>query len=510
MSPLARHLRRVTQAIAVMAIRIPNTMTGLVAAACVLAAVPLLIALLLAEVALERVTRQTELLIDDGVAVSQLSNEMRDELRNLERASRQFLALQDRALLTLSERRWDRAHQLIDQIEGHQLDPEMARRAALIRHGLADARLDWQIGTSENESMLDSVAGIQSLESQLDGIAHASARRIDDRLAHVRSASAHARRDMLLSALTLIPLAALLAYICSVAVTRPLRDLYRTIAALGHGRYSHPVSIAFPREMRRLGEQLDWLRRRLAQLEANKDQFLRQVSHELKTPLSSLREGAELLREGSLGVLSPRQQEVAGILAESSIELEALISNLLAYAEWRSERKHAQREWFDPRPLLDEVLSQHVLPMSKRRLRTELRVPPVLFGQRAQLRLALDNMVTNAIKHAPDGSAIEISVTTPDNHCELAVRDHGRGVLDEEKKRIFEPFTRGTEAEERGVRGTGVGLSIVREVVQAHGGEVEVIDAEPGARFVLRWPCPLPQHVDAVGLQHDAQLSLAV
>src|SRR3546814_10839037 len=125
--------------------------------------------------------------------------------------------------------------------------------------------------------------------------------------------------------------------------------------------------------MRRLGEQLDWLRRRLAQLEDDKDQFLWQVSHELKTPLASLREGAELLREGSLGALTPRQHEVAGILAESTIELEALISNLLAYAEWPSERKHAQRGWFDPRPLLDEVLSQHVLPMRSDEHTSELQ-----------------------------------------------------------------------------------------------------------------------------------------
>src|SRR3546814_14995397 len=103
-----------------------------------------MIALLLAEVALERVTKQTELLIDDGVAVSQLSNETRDELQDLERASRQYLAIRDRDLLLLSERRWDRAHQLIREIEAHQLDADMARRASLIRHGLADARLDWQ------------------------------------------------------------------------------------------------------------------------------------------------------------------------------------------------------------------------------------------------------------------------------------------------------------------------------------------------------------------------------
>src|SRR3546814_14636227 len=109
--------------------------------------------------------------------------------------------------------------------------------------------------------------------------------------------------------------------------------------------------------------------------------------------------------------------------------------------------------------------------MSQRRLRTELRVPPSgLFGQRSQLRLALDNLVTNAIKHAPDGSVIEIAIATPDNHCELAVRDHGRGVLDEAKKRIFEPFILGHEAEARGTRGTGVGPPIVRWVDHALGG----------------------------------------
>ncbi|NGY04630.1 HAMP domain-containing sensor histidine kinase [Solimonas terrae] len=494
-----------------MAIRIPNTMTGLVAAGCVLAALPLLIALLLAELALERVTQQTERLIDQGVAVSQLGDQMRDQLQNLERTIRQYLALQDPALLSLSDRRWNDLHHLIREIEAHQLDPDSARRASAIRHELAEARLDWQLGTAEAESMQEAVSRIQAVEPQVDTIRDTARQRIDERLAHVRRASRNARRDMLLSALTLIPLAALLAYLCSVAVTRPLRDLYRTIAALGHGRYSHPVSISFPREMRRLGDQLDWLRRRLAQLEADKDQFLRQVSHELKTPLASLREGADLLHEGSLGPLSPRQHEVAGILAESTVELESLISNLLAYAEWRSERRHAQRRWFDARPMLEELLALHMLPMAKRELRTQFHLSPAgVFGQRSQLRLALDNLLTNAIKHAPPGSVIEIETATPDNHCEISVRDYGRGVMDEEKKRIFEPFIRGTEAEERGIRGTGVGLSIVREVAQAHGGHVEVCDARPGARFVLRWPCPLPQHVDAVGVQHDAELSLAV
>src|SRR3546814_4917082 len=84
-----------------------------------------------------------------------------------------------------------RSHQLIREIEAHQLDADMARRASLIRHGLADARLDWQVGTAESESMLDSVAGIQALEAQIDGIRSAAAKHIDQRLAHVRRSEEH-------------------------------------------------------------------------------------------------------------------------------------------------------------------------------------------------------------------------------------------------------------------------------------------------------------------------------
>jgi len=489
-----------------MSFRIPKTMTGLVAAGCVLAATPLLVALLLAELALKRVTHQTEALVDEGVVVAQLSGDLRDELENLERTIRQYVALQDPDLLTLSERRWEAAHRTIRAIEDRHLDEPSAAQASELRHGLADARLAWQVGTADNDSMTQSVTRLQALYPKIDTVIAASRARIDDRLESLRQATVHARREMLLSALTLIPLAALLAYACSVMVTRPLRNLYRTIAALGHGRYSHPVRIEFPREMQRLGEQLDWLRRRLAQLEADKDQFLRQVSHELKTPLASLREGADLLREGSLGELTPRQREVACILAESTVELESLISNLLAYAEWRAERKHAERRWFDPRPLIDELLTLHKLPITKRGLRVELHVAHMgLFGQRSQLRLALDNLLTNAIKHAPSRSVIEIHVSTPDHQCELTVRDYGRGVRDEDKERIFEPFVRGTEKEEQGIRGTGVGLSLVHEVALAHGGKVCVEDACPGARFRLVWPCPRPQHVDAAGRLRAAE-----
>lgn len=93
-----------------------------------------------------------------------------------------------------------------------------------------------------------------------------------------------------------------------------------------------------------------------------------------------------------------------------------------------------------------------------------------------------------SIKHAPQGSRIDITVSIADAQCHLAVRDYGRGVSPEARQRIFEPFVRGEEAEETGARGTGVGLAIVRETLIEHQGTVEVEDAQPGARFKLVWP----------------------
>jgi two-component system sensor histidine kinase GlrK len=209
----------------------------------------------------------------------------------------------------------------------------------------------------------------------------------------------------------------------------------RSIAALGHSNYDKPISIRFPYEMQRLGEHLDWLRRRLALLDADKDRFLRHVSHELKTPLSSLLEGTALLSEESMGMLTPSQKEVAMIMAESSRELESLIENLLTYAEWRRGYRKANLEWFDAAGLIEEVVSAHRLPIARRRISMELLPDSIrLFGHRTQLRSALDNLLTNAIKHAPEGSSIEVRTVVADNSCELSVRDQGRGVPDRKEK----------------------------------------------------------------------------
>jgi len=461
-------------------------MTGLVAAGCLLAALPLLAALLLAGGALDRLTRHTESLVQEGVMIARLGAELRDRLRDVERNADQYVALGDPALLEVFADRRRAAEATLTRIAQYG----ERGQAQSLRRDLGAAVSQWQAAVG-NGGIADSAGRFGPLVPRADAIAAAGRATIDRQLEAITQATAAARTVMLLSALALIPLTALLALGFSVAVTRPLRLMAAGIAALGRGRYEQRIEIAYPREMQLLGERLDWLRRRSAALEAEKDRFLRHVSHELKTPLTTLQEGSALMREGTLGPLAPQQKEVAQILLEAAVELGALIGNLLSYAEWKREERAPAMAWFEARPLVSEVLIAHRLPMARRRLSVELGMrSPRLFGQRSRLRVALDNLIGNAVKHAPEGSAIEVRAGAADGSCELCVRDRGRGVPVREKGRIFDPFVRGTEAEENDVRGTGIGLSIVRETARAHDGTVEVEDARPGARFRMVWPCP--------------------
>ena len=468
-------------------------MTGLVAAGSVVVAVPLVAAVLIAGVVLERLTLDAERLVNKGVSLANLAARLQSDLNGLERSARQFIILDDPGLLDVFFTRVTEMQTTLQQIDEGGFEDNLAEPLLVlgVRHGLAEAADGFVRGLANGEPLGPAADRISALKDDVEAIGRVGRAAVDADMARLRETSEQARHVMWISSIALLPLTAALAFVFSLMVTRPLRKMAGAIATLGHAQYNTPVAIAYPYEMQRLGEQLDWLRRRLAQFEEDKDRFLRLVSHELKTPLSSLHEGAALLAEGALGSLSGRQLEVAQILVESTLELSGQIDKLLTFAEWREGHRQVELAWFEAEPMIEEVLAAQKLTMANRRLSAQVQVAGErLFGQRPRLRVALDNLVSNAVKHAPQGSAIEIRARVQNRRCELTVRDSGRGVARHERSRIFEPFVRGSEAEESGVRGTGVGLSIVKEAVLAHGGDVEVEDAHPGARFKLVWPCP--------------------
>jgi two-component system, NtrC family, sensor histidine kinase GlrK len=463
---------------------VPKTMSSLVVSGQALVMVPLLAAPIVLGVALDRLLLRSEQLIAEGQRMEVFGAGLRTEFEDLERVARQHHALQDPALLELFRERLAGARDMAARFDGTGLSDPVRTQAAAITQGLDRIALDPLAGTQR-------VAQLRALSDQASSIVSEGRASIYAQVEALHDRSLLIRASLIGWAAAMTALAIVLALMLSRVITRPLHKLRAAIAALGTSNYATPIGIEYPREMARLGEKLEWLRRRLRDLEADKDRFLRHVSHELKTPLASLREGTDLLLDRSFGTLNSRQAEVAQILAESALDLDAQIRNLLAYAEWRRGQRDVEMNWIDARILVEEVVSSQRLTLSKRALeaRLDLRAPQ-LYGHRWSLRVSLSNLLSNAVKHAPRGSVIDIVVDRRYGRCMLSVRDRGRGVPAADRDRILQPFVRGSDPEEAGARGTGIGLSIVNETVKAHGGELEVQDAEPGARFVLSWPCP--------------------
>jgi two-component system sensor histidine kinase GlrK len=214
------------------------------------------------------------------------------------------------------------------------------------------------------------------------------------------------------------------------------------------------------------------------------------MSHELKTPLANIREGTELLLDGSVGQLDIQQQEVTSILRDNGIKLQKLIENLLTFSAWQTHTAALELSEFELKPMVFSVLSQHRLALSNKKIRLQLAISAItVLADEGKLKLVLENLLSNALKFTPSGGAIHVGAGMQGHDLVMDVRDDGPGVHPDDGDRIFEAFYQGRRPQGGPVGGTGIGLSVVAECVAAHGGSVELVQSgEPGAHFRVRLP----------------------
>jgi two-component system, OmpR family, phosphate regulon sensor histidine kinase PhoR len=225
--------------------------------------------------------------------------------------------------------------------------------------------------------------------------------------------------------------------------------------------------------------------RRLANL---KSDFVANVSHELKTPLSLVRMFSELLQSGRVESEEKRRQYLQIIVGESE-RLGSLIENVLDFAKVERGR---QAYHFAEGSLTDVVTrAVDVCRLRAERdamelsLEVEPGLPAVRLDERA-LEIAVINLIDNAMKYAQDGAKVGVSVRRGAGTLEVRVADQGPGIAAEDRKRIFERFVRGKAAQAKPVRGSGIGLALVKHIAEAHGGKAWVEPNTPrGSVFVL-------------------------
>ena len=330
-----------------------------------------------------------------------------------------------------------------------------------------------------------------------------ASRQIDRELVRLQEDTERARTRLLWQSAALVPISLGLAFVFTLLLGRPIRDIDEAIRKLGHGELADPIRVKGTTDLEALGRQIEWLRRRLLEVIEERERFLRHMSHELKTPLANIREGTELLLDGSVGALSPGQTEVASILRENSLNLQRLIENLLSYSAWQVQSRGLSLADVELGPLARSVLDSHQLSISAKRLAMRFEVAElVVRADRAKLRLILENLLSNAIKFAPVGGTVLLQAGPGEQGWwQLEVADTGPGIPIADRPRIFEPFYQADTPQTGYVRGTGIGLSVVHDFVAAHGGRIEFVeDGLSGAhiRVVLPLQPAEPRGVEDV------------
>ena len=286
-----------------------------------------------------------------------------------------------------------------------------------------------------------------------------------------------------------IALAVAMALAFGIWFTRPLKRLENAIVGLGENRLDQVIAIHGPADLALVGERLNWLRLRLSELDADKSRFLRHISHELKTPLASLREGVSLLEDGVAGPLSHDQREIAQILKHNTGVLQSQIEDLLRFNTAAFEARQLHRQTIDLLQLIEDQVEAQRLQWRARELTVNVTGESVKMEMDPEkIGTALANLLSNAIRYSPLKGTIELSLGQQPGLVHIDIQDQGIGVAPVDRERIFEPFYRGERQPRDGVRGSGIGLSIVHEYIAAHGGRIELLPDPAGTHFRIEFP----------------------
>jgi len=466
----------------------PRSFLSLLLIGFTIVAAPLLFALFSNAVAFERLAAISEQAVLSAVKVTQSSRALTTNVTALERSARQYAVAGEATFLDAYRANRYAFQAAVKQLEEMPLTEE--QRGELLALARQEETIAAAIGRSAPTPDLS--LRLASEFSQLSARAQALVRLgdlvIDEGIEELRVQAVKSRNRVFWLMIAMIPTAILLIASFTFLIAKPISQVSAGIRGLGEGDFARPIHIEGPGDMVRLGEQLDWLRERLVSLEAQKTRFLQHLSHELKTPLTALREGSDLLFSGVVGNLNAEQREIARILQENSIELRRLIEGLLNYSAVHHQASYIDAKIVQLRDVVRRVVNDRKLALVAKGIRIELNCENVTaFCDEEKVRVLLDNLMSNAVRFSPERGLISIKLYKEQGDAVFEVLDEGPGIPESERDKVFDAFYRGTDAPISAIKGSGLGLSIVKEYVQLHKGQVEILEG-PGAHFRIRIP----------------------
>jgi two-component system sensor histidine kinase GlrK len=470
----------------------PRSFLGLLLAGFTLVILPLVGALAYSAWNTERLAGKSRTAVFNASQAARASRSLVDRIAAIERVAQQMALLNDSELASDYARVHRSFKQLAAEIAQLPLDDAQAQALHVT---VGHEQELYEVLTERTRPRLDSQAVSERVDRLIDSARDVLAinnRVVDREVERLRASAEQVQRNIILLLIFSTAVALAIALALTRYIARPISEIDAAIRQLGGADFSQPIGVRGPEDLRYLGRRLDWLRRRLDEFETQKNRFLRHVSHELKTPLTALREGAELLNDQVAGPLAPPQRQVVSIMRDNSVKLQRLIEELLDYQRALHAAASLEVRPVSLESLVHEAAHPHELAAQGKGLRLLVDAQSATVeADPEKLRSIVDNLISNAVKFTPPGGTISVRARAQAGEAVIEVMDTGPGVPAEERESIFNLFFRGrTKADSGpgGVKGSGLGLAIARELVEAHGGQIAVVAGGAGGHFRVTLP----------------------
>jgi signal transduction histidine kinase len=468
-------------------------------------ALVLIVPLLISLKSLEQLYETSRLLRDREFAASMLLGSFRERTDDARRAEDALLFIHDQKSAARMQREIDGLVALTDSLERYRLDLSATQIRTSLDALRAAARDEYEQASAGRSTVAEMISqqrtrpAIASVDSSLGASATTLRNRTRQRVADATSETLQAER-LVAGAL---PVALILALVIAIwllrSISRPVFELERGMHAIAEGDLSYQLGLSPSQggEFGRLAASYRAMAKQLEELERLRAEFVSVASHELKTPINVIIGYLELLQEGIYGELSPKQKEVLETINKQSQTLTRLVKRLLDISRFEASGGKIDIRKVDLQRLLTTLESSFSVLAKQRDIVFSIDhgpgLPAKVSWDEDRINEVLGNLISNAFKFTSRGGKVALTVAPVGDNVVVTVNDTGAGISAEQLPHIFDKFYQADNQAQAATKGTGLGLAIAKEIVEAHGGQIEVESrVGEGTTFIVTLPTEPP------------------